>query len=148
MWLRATANNPLRDAGTMEITIDRTGERSRDTKLNPALLDNPDFRFFLQFHRPDVRSAWTTTNRAGREILSISTTDGAWCEFATAATNEAHFVTYNRASDLRASIEDIAASWRQHGSPSQEQLGLTIDADGEHLLWCDTPSRVIAELPT
>ena len=41
--------------------------RRRDTTLDPALLDDPDFRFFLQIHRPDLRSAWTTTTNRDRK---------------------------------------------------------------------------------
>jgi hypothetical protein len=47
MWLRALADNPLREGGQIATHIDYDDARATTTQLDASILDDPGFRFLL-----------------------------------------------------------------------------------------------------
>jgi hypothetical protein len=43
-------------------------------------------------------------------------------------------------------LEHVYAHWEALGKPDRAQLGLTVTADGSHILWLDTPIQPITTL--
>jgi hypothetical protein len=42
--------------------------------------------------------------------------------------------------------ESARAEWEVLGRPERQQLGLTVQQDGRHALWCGEPGNGVAEL--
>jgi protein-L-isoaspartate O-methyltransferase len=70
MWLRAHADNPLRDGGRLTTHIDYEDARTTTTQIDPAILDQPGFRFLLQFTIPGIGPIWTAI-RHGRTLIRL-----------------------------------------------------------------------------
>ncbi|MGH3612389.1 MAG: methyltransferase domain-containing protein, partial [Pseudonocardia sp.] len=79
MWMRRDITNPLRDGGTFSTHIDYDDAHTRPSSIDPALLDHPDARFFLQLAAPEVDRIWTS-RRDGTPIIRITATTGDWVE--------------------------------------------------------------------
>lgn len=79
MWLRAHADNPLRDGGRLTTHIDYEDARTTTTQIDPAILDQPGFRFLLQFTIPGIGPIWTAI-RHGRTLIRLRGDGGAWAE--------------------------------------------------------------------
>jgi protein-L-isoaspartate(D-aspartate) O-methyltransferase len=103
MWLRAHADNPLRDGGQITTHLDYDDARVTTTQLNASILDDPGFRFLLQLTAPDVGQIWTPT-RSGTTLIRIGGDGGAWAELATATGT----VTQGGPTDLFDHIEQAA----------------------------------------
>jgi protein-L-isoaspartate(D-aspartate) O-methyltransferase len=79
MWLRASADNPLRTAGGLGSTIDRDNASIATTNVDPAILDAPGLRFLLQHLSAAVERIWSAP-RNGVHLIHIHSADGSWAE--------------------------------------------------------------------
>ncbi|MGH3619005.1 MAG: hypothetical protein ACRDQV_13455, partial [Pseudonocardiaceae bacterium] len=115
--------------------IDYDDVRTTTTSLNPAVLNDPDFRFLLQLTASSVGQIWTSV-RDGRTLIRISGGDGAWAELdpTTGA------VTQGGRTDLFDGIEHAAKHWDQHGHPDPARLGITAGPTGQ-IIWLDSPQQ-------
>jgi hypothetical protein len=137
MWLRADADNPLRDGGQITTRIDYDNARITTTQLNPSILNNPEFRFLLQLTAPSIGQIWTAT-RHGRALIRVSGDDGAWAELDPAIGT---FIQ-GGPTDLIDHIEHAARQWDQLGHPEPTRLGVTAGPAGQ-TIWLDSPQHPI-----
>lgn len=138
MWLRAHADNPLRDGGQITTHIDYHGARATTTQLNVSILEDPNFRFLLQFTAPGTEAIWTST-RDGRTLVRVCGDGGAWAEFDPATGT----VTQGGPADLFDHIEQAAQQWDQLGHPDPGRLGVTAGPAGQSI-WLDSPTQPIS----
>ena len=138
MWLRALADNSLRDGGQITTHIDYDDARTTTTPLNASILDNPGFRFLLQLTAPGIGQIWTTT-RDGRTVVRVGGDGGAWAELDPTTST----VIQGGPADLFDHIERAAAQWDQLGHPDPTRLGITAGPAGQ-TIWLDTPQHPIA----
>jgi hypothetical protein len=103
MWLRAHADNPLRDGGQITTHLDYDDARVTTTQLNASTLDDPGFRFLLQLTAPGVGQTWTSA-RDGRTLVRVGGDGGAWAELNPATST----VTQGGPTDLFDHIEQAA----------------------------------------
>jgi methyltransferase of ATP-grasp peptide maturase system len=137
MWLRAHADNPLRDGGQITTHIDYDGARTTATRLETNVLDDPGFRFLLQVTTPEIGQIWATA-RDGRPLVRVSADGGAWAEFdLTTGT-----VTQGGPTDLLNHIEHAATQWDQLDHPDVRRLGVTAGPTGQ-TVWLDSPKHPI-----
>jgi len=139
MWLRAQPGNPLRTGGDYGNVIDRDGAEQRMAALDPASLSNPDFRFLLQRHEPDLRSIWRTV-RDGVELVCLTTDDGAWAEVETRPYAGQYTVTQGGPRRIWDRAERAADLWAELGRPARDRFGLTATPT-RHDLWLDDDGR-------
>lgn len=116
MWLRARADNPLRDGGQITTHLDYGDARTTTTRLDSTVLDDPGFRFLLQFTAPGVGQIWTCTPD-GRTLARVRGDSGAWAELDPATGT----VTQGGPTDLFDQIEHAAHHWDQLGHPGPQQ---------------------------
>ncbi|HEX2297311.1 MAG TPA: methyltransferase domain-containing protein [Pseudonocardiaceae bacterium] len=137
MWLRAQADNPLRDGGRLATRIDYDDARTTTTQLNPAILAEPAFRFLLQLTAPNVGQIWTAI-RDGRTLVRVSGDGGAWADLdpATGA------LTQGGPVDLFEYIDYAAGLWDRLGYPEPGRFGITAGPVGQ-TGWLDSPQHPV-----
>lgn len=136
MWLRRKADNPMRDGGALETTInvDGASEGFSRTDLAAALTD-PDLRFFLQLRCPYMSNMYLAD-----DVLHIYSETGAWVRIDIQATaGRFRFVEAGAPSLVRL-IEDTVGQWNQRGRPERSRFGLTASVSTEPRYWLDDPS--------
>lgn len=138
MWLRAHVDNPLRDGGQISTHIDYDEARITTTQLDPDVLDDPDFRFFLQLTAPGIGQIWTST-RGDRTLIHIRGEGGAWAEFDPATGT----LTQGGPADLVDHIQHAATRWNHLERPHPSRLGITAGPTGQ-IIWLDTPQHPIS----
>lgn len=141
MWLRPHADNPLRDQNVVAATINRDGAIERSTRLDPVLLDHPDLRFMLQWHRPSIQEIWRT-QRVNTELLCIRSRDGGWVEVDTTARGGRYVVTEVGSAHIWEYVETAADNWLRLGRPPADRFGLTATSQ-RYSLWLDTPDAPV-----
>jgi hypothetical protein len=134
MWLRARADNPLRDGGTYNTVVELDDIQTRPTTLSPVELRDPDLRFALQAHLPDAEGLFDLDRT---HILQLRTTDGSWADVSTDTAG--HHVTEGGPRRIWSIAEHAADWWTRHGRPARSRFGLTATTDGAHHLWLDHP---------
>lgn len=77
-------------------------------------------------------------------LYEIGKPDGDWaaCDYEPEA--DRFEVTQYGQRSLWNEVEAAFLRWLELGSPAAERFGLTVTAEGEHLLWVDQPDRVLA----
>lgn len=126
----AHADNPLRDGGQIITHIGDDDARTTTTPLDPAVLDDPGFRFLLQLIRDH------------RTLIRVSGQDGTWAELdpTTGA------VTQVGRTDVFDHIEHADKHWDQHGHPDPARLGTTAGPTGQ-TIWLGSPEHPFSEGP-
>jgi hypothetical protein len=76
MWLRARADNPLRDGGSVNTVIDLDHTSTRRTTLGPTQLEDTDLRFALQVYLPDAEGLFHLDGNP--PTVQLRTADGSW----------------------------------------------------------------------
>jgi protein-L-isoaspartate O-methyltransferase len=114
MWLRAHADNPLRDGGRLTTHIDYEDARTTTTQIDPAILDQPGFRFLLQFTIPGIGPIWTAI-RHGRTLIRLRGDGGAWAELDPATGT----LIQGGPTDLFDHIQHAAHQWDHLNHPYQ-----------------------------
>ena len=139
MWLRARADNPLRDGGTFPTIQSREHRHTTLTTLDPAEFGDPDLRFLLQLRVPDLQPFSTDT-----DVVGLWTIAGGWADITKAPTaGGRHHVTYGGPDLLWQTVEATTELWHRIGRPARNRFGLTAGADGTHRYWLDTPTQVV-----
>jgi hypothetical protein len=117
MWLRAQADNPLRDGGQITTHIDYDGARTTTTHVDPSILADPAFRFLLQLTAPHIGQIWTST-RDGKTLVRVPGDGGAWADLdpATCAVTQGGLV------DLFEYIDHVANQWDRARPPRARQV--------------------------
>jgi hypothetical protein len=113
----------------------------RETALDGQVLDDPAFGFFaalsLPAHRIDV------IPEAGSAQLWLLSRDDSWARRTLDASST---VIQHGRRRLWDELESAHAEWEALGRPERQQLGLTVQQNGRHVLWCGEPGNDVAEL--
>lgn len=139
MWLRAQADNPLRDGGRITTRIDHDGARATTTQLNASVLDDPGFRFLLQLTAPDVGRSGPPPVTAGHWSASPATAARGPNSTPSPAPSPR-----GGPADLIDNIEHAAEQWDQLGHPDPGRLGVTSGPVGQ-TVWLDSPQHPITQ---
>jgi methyltransferase of ATP-grasp peptide maturase system len=142
MWMRAAADNPLRDGGHLTVNVDHDGATRSTSTLGPARLHDPDLRLMLQLSMPDLVSNWSVT-RDGTELAGLQLADGSWVEVDKEAHSGRFAVSQGGPQRVWRRVEAAAATWDALGRPVRSRLGLTAHADGVRDIWLDHPTRPV-----
>lgn len=152
MWLRATADNPLRDGGTWPTAPDRDNAEHTTTRIPPGVFDHPDARFVVQLYLPDARYLWRTENtepgHSGTEVIDLATTGGGWARITTTPNaSGAYPVAYGGPDGAWERLVAAISFWDQHHQPTPDRFGYTSDTTGSTRYWLDSPNNTIRISP-
>jgi protein-L-isoaspartate O-methyltransferase len=152
MWLRATADNPLRDGGTWPATPDRDNAQHTTTHIPPDVFDNPAARFVTQLYLPDARYLRRTEHpepgHSGTEIIDLATTGGGWARITTTpGPNGAYPVAHGGPDEAWERLAAAISFWDQHHQPTPDRFGYTSDATGTTRYWIDSPDNTLRSDP-
>jgi protein-L-isoaspartate(D-aspartate) O-methyltransferase len=141
---------PIRSAQTPAVpgllqAADVSMGQSRPTSLDWHLLDDPSFGFFAALRITAQRVELTVMADNAPSELWLLGRDGSW---ACVRTDEAHgsMVVQHGKRQLWDELEIAHADWERLGRPERQALGLTVQSDGRHLLWCGRPDNYAGEL--
>ncbi len=126
------------------------------TTLDPDLVTGPDTgaQFAVGAVLRDVWHAWETDPGVDgvKARLWVSNTDAtSWSAVDWDGTEDAESYTVWQYGPRRLweEVERAFAWWTRAGSPPPGRFGLTVEADGPHHLWLDTPDNLVdAGAPT
>jgi len=90
-------------------------------------------------------TVWLDSPRTGRPQLWLFADDGSWSMLdETTMRVEQHGPRH-----LWNEVENAYRLWEHSDAPARDRLGLTVDSDGVHRFWLDTPQEVLwTETPT
>ena len=141
---------PIRSAQTPAVSgllqaADTSMGQSRPTSLDWHLLDDPSFSFFAALRIPAQRVGLTVMADNAPSELWLLGRDGSW---ACVRTDEPHrrVVVQHGERQLWDELESAHADWERLGRPERQALGLTVQSDGRHVLWCGRPDNRAGEL--
>ncbi|MGH4016321.1 MAG: ATP-grasp peptide maturase system methyltransferase [Pseudonocardiaceae bacterium] len=139
MWLRAQADNPLRDGGRYTTVFNLDGAQFRLTDVDPKLLEDVDFRFVVQRYVPTLQSM-TWIRRDDVAVLVLHGSDASWAEVTAIETEAGRYaLTQGGPRPIWDDVERAAAAWNTLGRPARHRFGLTATVDGAHHYWLDNP---------
>jgi len=142
MWMRAKADNPLRNGGGFGAVIDFTDAETDTTSIPLAAFDDEDFRFILQLAVPRLGPVGYTI-RDGREgIFLVTDDDRSWVEISPDTGNEST-VCYGGPRPLWPDMADRWGWWNALGRPERSRFGLTAHDDGRHHTWLDHENQPV-----
>ena len=96
--------------------------------------------FLISLALPGVRRTVTETGQ-----LYTHPATGSWVRVIPAADGTAT-LSAQGPRPLREERLDLLAQWEDHGRPEVARYGLTVTPAGDHLLWLDTPQRLVTTL--
>ncbi|MGH3753635.1 MAG: hypothetical protein ACRDRP_13225 [Pseudonocardiaceae bacterium] len=139
MWLRARIDNPLRTGGRYTTVFSLDGAESRATDVDPALVDDRDFRFVLQRYVPGLQSI-TWTRRDDTAMVALRADDASWAEVVAAEAQPGRYpITQGGPGRIWDEVERAASVWSSLGRPARQRFGVTATVDGQHRYWLDSP---------
>ena len=94
------------------------------------------FWFWVGMFVPFAEVAWSS--RTSCSVIDVL--DRSWYRLDL-ARNE---VTQGGPRRLWDQVEDLFGTWCELGAPNREDMGLTVEADGRHVLWLDRPGSGVA----
>jgi methyltransferase of ATP-grasp peptide maturase system len=128
-----------------DITPRDTGEgafTTRDTTLNPQVLDDRSFAFTAQLFLTDALPYWAAHDD-GSAVTGLISPDGSWSEVVTPAEGtSAPRVDQGGERRLWDEVERAHAFWQHHGRPGWADYGLTATPESGHI-WLRTPEAVV-----
>lgn len=142
MWLRAHADNPLREGVSYSMVIDLDGAQDRTGAAEPIdlLMDNEDVRFLAQLVEPTLmfpsRGEWE-----GVPAVSLHAWDASWVK--ARPRNGQALITEGGLRRIWQAVEHTVALWERLGQPSRERFGITADTTGSIRYWLDEPANTI-----
>ncbi|MGH8792167.1 MAG: methyltransferase domain-containing protein [Stackebrandtia sp.] len=144
MWLRPTADNPLRYGENCDSVLDMTNPATTTGRIPlAAFFDEPSFRLLLQHAAPDIQPIGATLpdNTQG---AFLTTTNGAWAAAGpTQNSADAYPVQHGGPGTLWTSVETAWNTWNRLGQPAVDRFGITATISGEQHLWLDTSDNKI-----
>lgn len=140
MWLRALADNPLRDGGDLRTTYggDNTTECHSDVDL--SLFDDPDFRFLLQLYAPTVTGV-SPGGDDGTPRLFLTADDGSIATADPEPLGQGG-LRIHQTGPLRIwdHVENAVGNWTDLAEPTRDRFGLTATPE-RHWTWLDNPKH-------
>jgi hypothetical protein len=94
------------------------------------------FWFWLGMFVPFAEVAWATRT----SCVAVDVLDRSWYQLDLARNQ----VTQGGPRRLWDQVEDLFDTWCGLGAPNREDMGLTVEADGRHVLWVDRPGSDLA----
>jgi hypothetical protein len=118
--------------------VDLLERRGHEGQLRPSAIDanvlaDPTFLMFAALRLPGVQRLRLLPD--GPEQTWLLGRDGSWAYQAGGDTT----VHQGGPDLLWDRLENIHHDWVNLNQPRREGFGLTVDADGRHTLWYDTP---------
>lgn len=142
MWLRAKADNPLRNGGGFEAMYDFTDPETDTTSIPLAAFDDEDFRFILQLLVPRLGPVGHTIRDGRKGIFLVTDDDMSWVEISPDTGNRST-VRYGGPRLLWPDIADTWHRWNDFGRPERSRFGLTAHDDGRQHAWLDHEDRLV-----
>lgn len=137
MAMRPTDTAPNSDG--LRYINDDDGARST-TQLEPfpwAMLI-PWFLAQSRVREP-VQFGLRNITDSGPEWTHIETESGSWARVRVHSDGDTRDVVQAGPTRLWDALEDTHRQWAELGSPDWSRLGLTVTADGDHVVWLDAP---------
>jgi methyltransferase of ATP-grasp peptide maturase system len=128
-----TRTEPSR-SGAELLSGRRDGGTARPTAVDADVLDDDAFSMFAALRLPGVQRLGLLPEGQPEQTWLLDRT-GSW------AYQDGHAgpVTQGGPARLWDRLEDIHRDWTGAGRPRRDELGLTVTADGSHLLWRTAP---------
>jgi methyltransferase of ATP-grasp peptide maturase system len=106
---------------------------SRASDVCADALDHPDFGMLAALRLPGAASIGFEPSTGPQTWLLA--TDGSWASIDL-TTNTVIQYGSRRLWD---EVENLHQRWTDAGTPTRDRFGLTVDTDGTHRFWLDTP---------
>ncbi|GAA2645482.1 methyltransferase domain-containing protein [Paractinoplanes durhamensis] len=142
MWMRAKADNPLRNGGGFGAVYDFTEPKTGTTNIPLAAFDDEDFRFALQLAVPGLGAVGHAIRDGGEGIFLVTEDDTSWAEISP-DTGNGSTVLYGGPRLLWPDVADTWHWWNGRGRPERSRFGLTAYDDGRQLIWLDREDQPI-----
>ncbi|XVV10856.1 methyltransferase domain-containing protein [Actinoplanes sp. CA-131856] len=136
MWMRATADNPLRNGGAFGTVYDFTDPYTATTTVPLAAFDDEDFRFVLQLAVPRLGPLGNTIRDDRKGVFLVTEDDASWAEISP-ATDRGSTVLYGGPHLLWPDVVATWQWWTEHGRPQRARFGLTAHDNGSQNTWLD-----------
>ncbi|MFB6397051.1 methyltransferase domain-containing protein [Polymorphospora lycopeni] len=140
MWLRAKADNPLRDGGELAATYDFTSPQTDTTTVPLSAFDDNNFRFVLELAVPGLGPIGRTL-RNGDGVF-VTANDASWVEIKP-GNGAGSTVLHGGPRPIWPRIADAWQRWNELGRPDRARFGLTADDDGNQHAWLDHEDQPI-----
>jgi protein-L-isoaspartate(D-aspartate) O-methyltransferase len=124
---------------------DASTGQSRPISLDWHVLDDPSFGFFIALRLPAQRVDLTVIGDNAPSELWLLGRDGSWASLRTDEPH-GHVVVQRGKQQLWDELETAHADWERLGEPERQALGLTVQSDGRHVLWCGRSDNHAGEL--
>jgi protein-L-isoaspartate O-methyltransferase len=134
-------------AGQSRTLADGPGREGRGSLDVPAVLAAKE-RWVLELALPGLRVTGPLLED-GDDTVWLATPDGSWAVayVPQGAAWDGAVVEQHGPRDVWTVAEDAYASWIAAGRPTLDRYGLTVEADGTHRIWLDSPGDVVTTLP-
>lgn len=143
MRLRPAADSPLHAGETLGFALDTRDTRGTTTRVDPNLLENPDFALLLQLHLPNVRLYPPTD-----DAYLLFADEDEWARVDTHPTTPGTYaITYAGDGDLWNTVEHAYETWQRAGHPTRERYRLTASPGGQRVR-LDPPHGPSWEIPS
>lgn len=114
--------------------------KGRIRKINlPSGLNTPGPQFLASLAQPSVVDFTLTDNEGTQMHCIYDEPTGSWARLTFLDVRVAQ-LEYDGPRDLWAERAPLLTHWVLNGRPKPERYGLTVDRDGSHTLWLDSPS--------
>ena len=115
------------------LAISDTATMSRASDMDADALDHPDFGMLAALRLPGVALIGFEPDTGPQTWLLAA--DGSWASIDI-TTNT---VTQYGSRRLWNEIEELHQRWTDDSTPTRDRFGLTVDANGAHRFWLDSP---------
>ncbi len=114
------------------------------TSVDPRLVSAPAFSLWLELHLRDTHLSHTVDDSGEPDCLVLfSQEDSAYVRYEPVAEGTWAVTQYGRRR-LWDTVEAAWRSWRRHGRPGRERLGVTAGTGpGEQYVWLDAPDSAV-----
>ncbi|MEV8022538.1 protein-L-isoaspartate(D-aspartate) O-methyltransferase [Streptomyces sp. NPDC086554] len=107
------------------------------TDVPVADFDDYHFLFLLAAHLPGVNLQYGVEE--GQFMRRLVLPDGRWGEAVYVAQEGARPQFREQGEEVWENVERVWSWWTSKGRPRCDEFGLTVDSDGTHRLWYQTP---------
>lgn len=110
---------------------------TRAAGISLTALEEDAFGMIAALRLPGVQRAWLVPDNAPEQAWLVGD-DGSWAYQEDGSST----VTQGGPRRLWDLLEEIYSDWQDLGCPRRQEYGLTVTADGEHLLWHGSPGGI------
>ncbi|MER7113873.1 methyltransferase domain-containing protein [Saccharomonospora azurea] len=147
----AASMHPRVDAGHTGLSVrdilaaaNRRGRTDRG--LRPSYLEERPLQCLHAIVFPHVHKAIVYGDDDSVSYALTDSVSGAWARAWPDGDGYAT-VVHGGPRNLWSDLTGLARWWNDRGRPEPTRFGLTVAADGAHVLWIDRPDRVVTRLP-